>query len=57
MEKSEFRTAKKGGKSPIPTKQSFAQLSEKLDKLEKVLKKGVTKKWKRCRSESDSDSE
>jgi hypothetical protein len=38
-------------------KQSFAQLSEKLDKLEKVLKKGVTKKRKRRRSESDSDSE
>ncbi len=50
-EKSDFRAAKKGGKNPIPTKQSFAQLSEKLDKLEKVL----TKKRKR-RSDSDSDS-
>ncbi len=38
-EKSDFRAAKKGGKKPNPTKQSFAQLSEKLDKLEKVIKK------------------
>jgi hypothetical protein len=38
-EKSDFRAAKKGGKKPSPTKQSFAQLSKKLDKLEKVLKK------------------
>jgi hypothetical protein len=38
-EKSDFRTAKKGGKKPNPTKQSFTQLSEKLDKLEKVPKK------------------
>jgi hypothetical protein len=49
--------AKKGGKKPNPTKQSFAQLSEKLDKLEKVLKKKDTKKQKRHRSNSDSDSE
>ena len=55
--KSDFRAAKKGGKNPIPTKQSFAQLSDKLDKLEKVLKKRDTKKRKRRRSESDSDSE
>jgi hypothetical protein len=38
-EKANFREAKKGGKKPSPTKQSFAQLSEKLDKLKKVLKK------------------
>jgi hypothetical protein len=57
MEKSDFRTAKKGGKKPIPTKQSFAQLSEKLDKLETVLKKRDTKKQKRHRSDSNSDSE
>ena len=30
-EKSDFRAAKKGGKKPNPTKQSFAQLSEKMD--------------------------
>jgi hypothetical protein len=57
MEKANFRAAKKGGKKPNPTKQSFAQLSEKLDKLEKVLKKKDTKKRKRRRSDSDSDSE
>jgi hypothetical protein len=42
-EKSDFRAAKKDGKKPNPTKQSFAQLSEKLDKLEKVIKKKDTK--------------
>jgi hypothetical protein len=39
MKKSAFRAAKKGGKNPNPVKQSFAQLSKKLDKLEKVIKK------------------
>jgi len=43
MEKSDFRAAKKGGKNPNPTKQFFAQLSDKLDKLEKVLKKRDTR--------------
>jgi len=57
MEKSDFRATKKGGKNPNPAKQSFAQLSDKLDKLEKVLKKRDTKKRKRRRSDSDSDSE
>jgi len=57
MEKSDFRAAKKGGKNPNPMKQSFAQLSDKLDKLEKVLKKRDTKKRKRRRSDSNSDSE
>ena len=56
-EKTDFRAAKKGRKNPNPTMQSFAQLSEKLDKLEKVLKKRDTKKRKRCCSDSDSDSE
>ena len=56
-EKSDFRAAKKGGKKPNPIEQSFAQLSEKLDKLEKVLKKQDTKKRKRRRSNSDSNSE
>ncbi len=40
-EKSNFCAAKKSGKKPNPTKQSFAQLSEKLDKFEKVLKKNT----------------
>jgi hypothetical protein len=57
MGKSDFRAAKKGGKKPNPTKQSFAQLSKKLDKLEKVIKKRDTKKWKRRSSDSDSDFE
>jgi hypothetical protein len=57
MEKSDFRAAKRGGKKPNPTKQSFAQLSKKLDKLEKVIKKKDTKKRKRRSSGSDSDSE
>jgi hypothetical protein len=56
-ENSNFRAAKKGRKKPNPTKQSFAQLSKILDKLEKVLKKKDTKKRKRRRSDSDSDSE
>jgi len=56
-EKTDFRAAKKGEKKPNPTKQSFALLSEKLDKLEKVLKKRDTKKRKRRRSDSDSYSE
>ncbi len=56
-DKADFRAAKKGRKKPNPTKQSFAQLSEKLDKLEKVLKKRDTKKRKCCHSDSDSDSE
>ncbi len=56
-EKSNFCAAKKGGKKPNPMKQSFAQLSEKLDKLEKVIKKKDTKKRKRRSSDSDSYSE
>ncbi len=56
-EKSDFHAAKKGGKNPNPAKQSFAQFSDKLDKLEKVLKKRDTKKRKRRRSDNDSDSE
>jgi hypothetical protein len=55
-EKFNFRAAKKGGKKLNPTKQSFAQLSKKLNQLEKVIKKKDTKKRKRCRSNSDSDS-
>jgi hypothetical protein len=56
-EKSDFRTTKKGRKKPNPTKQSFAQLSKKMDKLEKVIKKKDTKMRKRRSSDSDSDSE
>ncbi len=38
-EKSSFCTAKKGGKKNYPRNQNFAQLTKKIDKLEKVLKK------------------
>jgi hypothetical protein len=57
MKKSDFCAAKKGGMKPTPTKQSFTQLSEKLDKLEKVTKKTDTKKRKHCRSNRDSYSD
>ena len=43
-EKSNFRTAKKGGKKPSSTKQSFAQLSKKMDKLAKAIKKQDAKR-------------
>jgi hypothetical protein len=37
--KANFSAAKKAGKKPNPAKQSFSQLREKLDHLEKTLKK------------------
>ncbi len=53
--KSDFRAAKKGRKKPNPVKQSFAQLSKKLNKLENVIKKKDTKKQKCHHNDSDSD--
>jgi hypothetical protein len=44
--KANFRAAKKAGKKPNPAKQSFAQLSKELDKLEKTLKKASLKSKK-----------
>jgi hypothetical protein len=38
-EKSSFRAAKKGGKKSYLSHQNFAQLTEKIKKLEKALKK------------------
>ncbi len=38
-EKSSFHAAKKGGKKSYPSNQNFAQLTEKIEKLEKALKK------------------
>jgi hypothetical protein len=38
-EKSSSRTAKKGGKKNYPVNQNFAQLTKKIKKLEKALKK------------------
>jgi hypothetical protein len=38
-EKSSFRAAKKGGKKNYPVNQNFVQLTKKIKKLEKALKK------------------
>jgi hypothetical protein len=54
--KSKFRAAKKGGKKVNPVNQNFAQLSKKLDKLEKALKKSSKKAQKHQSEDSDSDS-
>ncbi len=56
MKKANFGAAKKGTKKPNPTKQSFAQLSKKLDKLEKAIEKQNAKSKKCHRDDSDSDS-
>jgi hypothetical protein len=55
-EKSDFRAAKKGGKKGNPVNHNFAQLTTKIEKLEKVLKKSGMKGQKRCYKDSDSDS-
>ncbi len=56
-EKADFRTAKKGGKKGNPVNHNFAQLTEKIKKLEKTLKKSG-KKGKKCRfKDSNSNSE
>jgi hypothetical protein len=55
--KANFHTAKKAGKKPNPAKQLFTQLSKKLDKLEKTLKKALYKSKKCHRDDSNSDSE
>ncbi len=52
-----FRAAKKGGKKNYPVNQNFAQLTKKIDKLEKALKNSG-KIGKKCHyKDSDSDSE
>ncbi len=56
-EKSSFCAAKKGGKRSYPSNQNFAQLTEKIEKLEKALKKSGEKGKKRRYEDSDSDSE
>ncbi len=53
--KDNFRAAKKVGKKPNPAKQSFAQLSKKLDKLEKTLKK-ASHKFKKCRRDNSNSN-
>jgi hypothetical protein len=57
MVKANFCAAKKAGKKPNPAKQSLAQLSKKLDKLEKTLRKASHKYKKHHRDNSNSDSE
>jgi hypothetical protein len=56
MAKAGFHASKKAGKKPNPAKQSFAQLSKKLDKLKKTLKKASHKSKKCRRDNSDSNS-
>ncbi len=56
-EKSSFRASKKGGKKNYPVNQNFAQLTKKIDKLEKALKKSGKKGKKRRYKDSDSNSE
>jgi hypothetical protein len=53
-EKFSFRAAKKGRYKSNPVNQNFAQLTNKIEKLEKALKKS-SKKGQKCRYE-DSDS-
>ena len=57
MAKANFCNAKKAGKKPNPAKQSFAQLSKTLDKLEKTLKKASLKSKKHHRDNSNSNRE
>jgi hypothetical protein len=55
-EKSSFCAAKKGGYNWNPVNQNFAQLTDKIKKLEKVLKKSG-KKGKKCHyKDSNSNS-
>jgi hypothetical protein len=42
-EKSSFRAAKKSGRKNYPVNQNFAQLTKKIEKLEKALKKSRKK--------------
>jgi hypothetical protein len=56
-EKSNFHAAKKDGYKSNPVNQNFAQLTNKVKKLEKVLKKSGKKRQKCHYKDSDSDSE
>jgi hypothetical protein len=56
-EKSSFRAAKKGRYNRNPINQNFAQLTDKIEKLEKALKKSSKKGKKRRYEDSDSNSE
>ncbi len=56
-EKSNFCTTKKGGKKANPINHNLAQLTKKIKKLEKVLKKSGKKSQKCHYKDSNSDSE
>ncbi len=56
-EKSDFRTAKKDRKKGNPINHNFVQLTKKIKKLKKALKKSSEKGKKRHYEDSDSDSE
>ncbi len=55
-EKSSFRATKRGGYKSNPINQNFAQLTNKIKKLEKALKKSGKKEQKRRYEGSDSNS-
>ncbi len=56
-EKSNFRAAKKGSKKANPVNQNFAQLTKKIKKLEKVLRRSGKMVQKFQYKDSNSDSE
>ncbi len=56
-EKSEIRATKKGGKKANPINQNFVQLTKKIEKLKKALKKLSKKTQMRQYEDSNSDSE
>jgi hypothetical protein len=56
-EKSNFRATKKGRYKSNPVNQNFAQLTDKIKKLEKALKKSDKKGQKHHCKDSDSNSE
>ena len=56
-EKSDFCTAKKGGKKNYPVNHNFAQLTEKIKKLKKALKKSGKKGTKHRYEDSNSGYE
>ncbi len=56
-EKSDFRATKKGRKKVNPMNQNFLQLTKKIKKLEKALKKSGKKGQKCHHKDSDSHSE
>jgi hypothetical protein len=55
-EKSNIGAAKKDGRKGNPINQNFTQLTKKIKKLEKALKKSGKKGQKHCYKDSDSNS-